>query len=170
MYIYKDAQQRRTPSSKRFVQVKKMVNFLFLVCLFTKNYPIFNIDLCHMVWALVTHWITVNCQERTIADSTPVRSVSVPFLTKWCWNSVCLLCWSDDHGTLFELHGKINGKSAQHPWWHQGLLVEHLKYNKALSYWLRKATLWVGGGGGGVWSYQVKSLPTKRDKSVETLL
>lgn len=60
-----------------------------------------------------------------------MRSVSVPFLTKWCWNSVCLPCWSDDHGTLFELHGKTNGKSAQHPWWHQSLLVEHLEYNKS---------------------------------------
>ena len=77
-----------------------------------------------------------------------MRSVSVPFLTKWCWNSVCLPCWSDDHGTLFELHGKINGKSAQHPWWHQGLLVEHLQYNKAVNYWLRKVAVWVAGGGG----------------------
>jgi len=78
-------------------------------------------------------------------DFAPVRSVSVPFLTKWCWNSVCLLCWSDDHGTLFELHGKTNGKSAQHPWWHQGLLVEHLQNNKTVNYWLRKVAMWAGG-------------------------
>ena len=136
---------------------KEMVNFLSLVFLFTKNYPICNIDLWRMVRPLATHWITVNCKQIIIADFAPVRSVSVPFLTEWCWNSVCLLCWSDDHGTLFELHGKTNGKFAQHPWWHQGLLVEHLKYNKAVNHWLRKVSMWVKGGEVGV--YQVKSLP-----------
>ena len=126
---------------------KWSISFL-LYSLFTASYPICNIDICLRVWPLVTHWITVNYKLIIIANFAPVRSVSVPFLTKWCWNSVCLPCWSDDHGTLFELHGKINGKSAQHPWWHLGLLVEHLQYNKALNYWLRKSTLWVGGGGG----------------------
>ena len=98
---------------------------------------------------LVTHWITVNYKFIIIANFPPVRSVSVPFLTKWCWNSVCLPCWSDDHGTLFELHGKTNGKFAQHPLWHQGLLVEHLQYNKAVNHWLRKVDMWMGGGRGG---------------------
>lgn len=48
--------------TKTHAQFQKIWQFLFPVCLFTKNYPICNIDLCHMVRPLASHWITANCK------------------------------------------------------------------------------------------------------------